>query len=260
MYPETATLLRICNALVTLSSGGDDGFRATELYDPATGTLIAASGVVAPGEYRAGTLLSNGAALVTGMDYIPGGGGRASTYDATTNTFSASMPTREVGHTATLLPNGGVLLSGGCCGTFHTGAEIYRPAVVAPAPVLLSLSQDDGQAPGAILHADTHQVVSSSNPAIVGEALEVYCGGLLDGSPIPSQIVIGGRMAEVRWFGKAPGLIGVNQVNVRVPGGVAPGPAVPVRLNAHAHTSPSYTRRHLSGLPRVTILAGTGGG
>jgi len=243
MYPETVTLLRNGNVLVTLSSGGDDGFRATELYDPGTGTFTAASGV-APGEYLTGTVLSNGAALVTGMDYIPGGGGSASTYDVMTNTFSTSIRTREVAHTATLLLSGGVLLSGGCCGRLHTGAEIFRPDVVTPAPALLSLSPDGPQheqGPGAILHADTHEIVSSSNPAIAGEALEVYCSGLLEGSPIPPQIVIGGKMAEILWFGNAPGISGVNQVNVRVPGGVAPGSAVPVRLTYISRPSNEVT-------------------
>ncbi|MBK5292058.1 MAG: PD40 domain-containing protein [Acidobacteriia bacterium] len=116
-------------------------------------------------------------------------------------------------------------------GLGNANYDIYvstRKKLEEPAPVLLSASHD-GSRQGAILHAGTSQVASSSNPAFVGEALEIYATGLVDGSAVAPQITIGDRVADVLFFGKAPGFAGLNQVNVRVPG-ISPGPAVPVRL------------------------------
>ena len=58
----------------------------------------------------------------------------------------------------------------------------------------------------------------------------MYTSRLSDGSVITPQVIVGGRLAPVLYYGAAPGYPGYYQVNFRVPSGIAPGPAVPVRL------------------------------
>jgi hypothetical protein len=227
----SASLLPTGNVLVTLYVGCDIGSGA-EVYDSAHGTFAAIPEMPAwPGRgYNTATLLPEGRVLIAGRDWLHDGG-TAYLYDPGTGAFTAvdGGPQREDLHTATLLPDGSVLLAGGwmCCGPSLSTATIYHVAHPAPSPVLYSLP---GGSEGAILHAATHEIVYRENPAIQGEALEVYGAGLIDGGAIPPQVSVGGRLAEVLFFGKAPGYSGLNQVSVRLPDGIAPGPAVPVRM------------------------------
>jgi uncharacterized protein (TIGR03437 family) len=138
--------------------------------------------------------------------------------------------------------DGTVLLTGGfrCCGLSIDSAELYHAAVQVPPAALLSIS-GNGQGQGAVQHADTYQLVTSDYPAFSGEIVVVYCTGLADGSVIPPLLAIGGKMAEVLWFGKTPGFPGLNQMNVRVPDGVASSAAVPLRMNYIGRPSNAVT-------------------
>jgi hypothetical protein len=231
-----------------LTGGEAEGRSASaELYDPSTGTFKSTGDMASKRVWQAATLLPDGKVLITGGESercagnactFSGSLANGELYDATNGTFTPAgemTASREV-HTATLLGDGRVLIAGGVAyggigifsGSLAT-AELYEPEFLQPAPVLLSISRD-GPAQGAILHALTHQVVSPSNPAIAGEYLEIYGTGLPEASVIPPQVAIGGRLAKILYFGQAPGFVGLNQVNVQVPPGVAAGPTVPVRL------------------------------
>ena len=69
----------------------------------------------------------------------------------------------------------------------------------------------------------------------------MYTTTLVDGGLISPQVAVGGRLAEILYFGAAPGYPGYIQVNFRVPGGVVPGPAAPVRLTYISRPSNEVT-------------------
>jgi uncharacterized protein (TIGR03437 family) len=243
----TATLLMDGKILV---AGGatEDLFRTgAELYDSSTGTFTATGNMVTGHQHHTATLLPDGTVLLAGSSLFAGGPAIAETYGPATGTFAATgtlSPVQRNGQTATLLKNGQVLVTGGILadpyGAVTSDPQIYHPVVLVPAPQLFSVS-GDGQGQGAILHGGTARVVTASDPGVPGEVLEIYGTGLKDGSVIPPQIAIGGRLAEILYFGNAPGFPGLNQINVRVPGGIAPAPAIPVRLTYLSRPSNAVT-------------------
>ena len=138
---HTATLL--ANGMVLLAGGSSGGGTATaELYDPITGTYTPTGGDMGAKRYQhKATLLPNGKVLIAGGydDTLPGGPdslASAELYDPATGAFTAtsSMSVERFRPTATLLPNGKVLIAGGAhytgggAGVALNSGEVYEPA------------------------------------------------------------------------------------------------------------------------------------
>ena len=205
--------------------------------DPPSGVFSSSGNMTVGREQNTATLLSDGTVLFAGGHNVIDLAASAEIYGPAQNAFTrtASMPTARELHTATLLRDGRVLIAGGDNESYWnpetilSSAEIYTPPAVVPAPMLFSIS-GDGRGQGAIWHAATGRIASSQNPAIAGEILVMYTTSLSEGGLIPPQVAIDGHLAEIVFFGDAPGYPSYYQVNFRMPSGVAPGSAITVRL------------------------------
>jgi uncharacterized protein (TIGR03437 family) len=141
-------------------------------------------------------------------------------------------------------------------------------AVSAPQPVSIVSSQpgiftqsQNGQGIGiiVIVQPDGSQVeAGNGNSARAGDALVIYCTGLGDVTPRavagypapptplsyviePVTATIGGVNAPVAFAGPSPGFIGLYQVNVSVPSGIAANQQAPLVLTQGGRNSATVT-------------------
>jgi len=139
------------------------------------------------------------------------------------------------------------------------GSAISVPAPIAifdSEPAILA-TNGSGSGQGVIFKVDAQGnsvLADANNPASAGDVLVMYCVGLgavkpavtagdgAPGSP-PSKATelvtttIGGQPATVQFAGLSPGLAGLYQVNVTVPGGIPPGGQVPVAVSVAGKSS-----------------------
>ncbi len=131
---HTATLLQNDKVLVVGGWGDDLPLKSAELYDPATGTWSVTGSITAARYGHTATLLENGKVLIVGGS---DDGDLASTlasaelYDPATGAWSvtANLNAAPILHTATLLPDGKVLVAGGYNWppVSLSGAALYDP-------------------------------------------------------------------------------------------------------------------------------------
>ena len=136
---HTATVLADGRLLVLGGVKSTGGTAAADVFDPATSTWASVASMGTLRSSHAATLLADGRVLVTGGSTVATGAAQgyvnntsAEIYDPVANTWTAAPPmsVARAHHTATLLPDGKVLVVGGENALYlvEGSAEVYDPA------------------------------------------------------------------------------------------------------------------------------------
>src|SRR3954452_11695109 len=159
--------------------GGDHYLSSAELFNPATNSFSSA-GIGAMSVARHGAVaapLPDGRVLVTGGDYVDGGGDHflasAEVFNPATGAFTpvGDMSVARIRAAAAPLPDGRVLVAGGNDGTTRlSSAEVFNPATNAFTPVA-DMGSDRARAAAAPLPGGRVLVTGGTNGAPLSTAL-----------------------------------------------------------------------------------------
>ena len=133
-----STLLPDGKVLILGGSEQQLSVSSIEVFDPSSETFAEAGSLSAMRTSLTGTLLPNGELLIVGGIYVFSGpdAPESTALDSSelyapalqSSMFTGALQSSRVGHTATLLNNGAVVVVGGAdsSGTTLTSAELYR--------------------------------------------------------------------------------------------------------------------------------------
>jgi hypothetical protein len=171
---------------------------SVELYDPATGTWTPTGSLLKARGSHTATLLPNGRVLVAGGDGVTPVQTNSPSLDsvlASAEIFDPATgrwtPTGSMGqpretHTATLLPNGNVLVAGGISyfgGIFPTSAEVYDPASGKWLPTFPLVSGREDHI-AALLPNGKVLVAGGFNSADTGPSAELFDPAAVVATPV----------------------------------------------------------------------------
>ena len=181
-FGHTATLLSNGKVLVVRRSGGGDYLTSSEIYDPATGVWTTTGSLNTSRINHTTTLLPDGKVLVAGglnnyVTVIPLSS--VELYDPSTGiwTVTNSLNLARNGHTATLLPNGQILVAGGANINTLTSAELYNPGN-GTWTTISSMNTPRGKHTATLLPGGNVLIAGGNNPtpttAVPLSSAEIY--------------------------------------------------------------------------------------